>query len=103
MPTRTGYLEVDGRYFPLHRKKANDANGGCKCIKFGERWNQSLRAFVSECQPECSKFTEPCVGCGRKVALDENDICGRCYVKQEFGGGQNQSKLQRGGRIKGWL
>ena len=87
MPTRTGYEEIDGRYFPLKRNKANDSNGGCKCIK---RWK--------ECH--CGKFSEPCAGCGRMVALDENDICGPCYVRQEFGGGNNQSKLTYGGRPK---
>jgi hypothetical protein len=90
MPTRAGYVEIDGRYFPHHRKKANDEHGGCKCIQVSR-----------ECV--CGKFTEPCATCGRVVALDEDDICGPCYVRREFGGGRNQSRLQRGGRIKGWL
>ncbi len=90
MPTRTGYVEVDGRYFPLHRKKANDENGGCKCSR---HWN--------ECQPDCGRCF-PCTECGKVVVLDPGDICGQCYVRGEFGG-THQSKLQRGGRIKGWL
>jgi hypothetical protein len=67
MPTRTGYLEVNGRRFPFKRVGANYA--GCLCAQNG----------FNECQPECGRFTEACPGCGRRVALGPDDgTCGRC-------------------------